>query len=132
MVSEPPTSDPDFADTDPEQLGKRRKKRKLDDPPNVKEQIIEETVDPITENVNKKVTGNTKEKKKEKKKGKLTGVTALHHIRFIDWTPTAVVSIAPSPDGTVVAVARESGDLELWETDDWQCLQVYLHTCLLK
>ena len=49
---------------------------------------------------------------------------ALHKARFVEWTPTAAVASAASDDGSVLAVARESGDIELWQTDYWHCLAV--------
>lgn len=48
----------------------------------------------------------------------------LHRGKFLHWQPSAVVSIDPSRDGTVVAVGRESGDIELWESEHWVLLQV--------
>ncbi|GBG66273.1 hypothetical protein CBR_g57871 [Chara braunii] len=50
---------------------------------------------------------------------------AIHRCRLLDWSPSAVVALAPSLDGTAVAVARESGQIELWSTAagsvGWNC-----------
>lgn len=54
---------------------------------------------------------------------------SLHRARFVDWEPTAVTALAASSDGTVLAVARDSGVLELWETEHWTCLTVNLAAC---
>lgn len=48
-----------------------------------------------------------------------TDLIALHRARFIEWIPTAVTALAASSDGTVLAAARESGNVELWHTDHW-------------
>ena len=49
---------------------------------------------------------------------------ALHRARIINWSPTAVTALAATADGTVVAVARESGSIEIWNTEHWQCIKV--------
>ncbi|KAK9855784.1 hypothetical protein WJX84_010494 [Apatococcus fuscideae] len=49
------------------------------------------------------------------------GLVALHRTTLIDWQPTPIVALAATPDGTVLAAARESGDIELWETQSWHC-----------
>lgn len=46
-------------------------------------------------------------------------IIALHRARFIDWAPAAVTALSASSDGTVLAAARESGNIELWHTDHW-------------
>ena len=51
-------------------------------------------------------------------------LVAMHRFRLADWTPTAIVACAASGDATVLAVARDSGALELWNTDHWHCFQV--------
>lgn len=58
-------------------------------------------------------------------------VIALHRARIVDWHPTAVTALAATSDGTVVAVARESGAIELWSTEHWQCLKVQWTTTLI-
>jgi U3 small nucleolar RNA-associated protein 4 len=52
------------------------------------------------------------------------GLIALHRSRFIDWQPAEVVALAASGDGSVVAAAREDGDIELYETTTSHCFQV--------
>lgn len=52
---------------------------------------------------------------------------ALHRARFTEWEPTAVVSLAAAGDGTALAVAREGGSIEIWETDYWTCVSVSLN-----
>lgn len=46
----------------------------------------------------------------------------LHRSRFVEWQPAAVVAIAVAPGGSTVALARESGDLEIYDTADWRCV----------
>ncbi|KAL3698853.1 hypothetical protein R1sor_012929 [Riccia sorocarpa] len=49
----------------------------------------------------------------------------VHRWRQIDWAPSAVVALATSIDGTVVAAARENGSIELWNVAPgsvgWHC-----------
>ena len=52
------------------------------------------------------------------------GVVALHRSRFIEWQPGGVVALAASGDGSVLAAAREDGDIELYETSTSHCFQV--------
>ena len=54
------------------------------------------------------------------------GVVALHRSRFIEWQPAGVVALAASGDGSVLAAAREDGDIELYETATSYCFQVRL------
>jgi len=49
------------------------------------------------------------------------GLLALHRSRFVEWSPSAVVAIAGNDDGSSVAVARENGAIELWDTAHWHC-----------
>ena len=51
-------------------------------------------------------------------------LVSLHRARFVPWQPTAVVSSATSSDGGLIAVAHESGSIEIWETASWTCRQV--------
>ncbi|CAM6083883.1 unnamed protein product [Calypogeia fissa] len=50
----------------------------------------------------------------------------VHRWRQIDWRPSAVVALATSVNGTVVAAARENGAIELWNVAPgsvgWHCL----------
>ncbi|KAL2645510.1 hypothetical protein R1flu_013097 [Riccia fluitans] len=49
----------------------------------------------------------------------------VHRWRQIDWAPSAVIALATSVDGTVVAAARENGSIELWNVAPgsvgWHC-----------
>ena len=56
-------------------------------------------------------------------------LVALHRARVVEWSPTAVTALAATADGTVVAVARESGSIEMWDTEHWQCIKVSNHLC---
>lgn len=51
-------------------------------------------------------------------------LVSLHRARFVPWQPTAVVASATSNDGSLLAVAHESGAIEVWETTSWTCRQV--------
>ena len=51
--------------------------------------------------------------------GNATDLIALHRARMFDWNPTAVTALSGTADGTVLAAARESGNLELWNADHW-------------
>ena len=53
-------------------------------------------------------------------------LVALHRARFVPWQPTAVLASATSTDGSLLAVAHESGRIEVWETASWTCRQVAL------
>ena len=55
---------------------------------------------------------------------KLSSSLAIHRGRFASWSPSAVSCGAASADGTVAAICRESGDIELWDALNWKCLQV--------
>ncbi len=56
----------------------------------------------------------------------------VHRCRQIDWTPSAVVALATSFDGTLVAAAREIGAIEIWTVAagsvGWHCQLV--RTCV--
>ena len=45
----------------------------------------------------------------------------LHRSRFVEWQPAAVVALAVAPGGLIIALARETGDLEIYDTADWRC-----------
>ena len=51
------------------------------------------------------------------------GCLALHCGKFVPWRPTAVLALAATGDGSVVALARESGDIEIWDTEIWHCIK---------
>ena len=53
-------------------------------------------------------------------------LVTLHRARFVPWQPTAVVASAVTADGSVLAVAQDSGAIELWETATWTCFQVVI------
>jgi len=37
-------------------------------------------------------------------------LATLHRVRFIEWTPSSVVALAPAGDDGVLAVGRETGE----------------------
>jgi U3 small nucleolar RNA-associated protein 4 len=45
----------------------------------------------------------------------------LHRSRFVEWQPSPIVAMAVAPGGLTVALARETGDLEIYDTTDWRC-----------
>lgn len=49
----------------------------------------------------------------------------LHRCRLIDWSPSPVVALSPSIHGDCLAVARDSGDVEVWRvaagSAGWAC-----------
>ncbi len=49
---------------------------------------------------------------------------ALHRGRFVGWSPTEVTSGAATADATAIAIARASGDIEIWDSLNWNCLKV--------
>ncbi len=56
--------------------------------------------------------------------GQPEDLVALHRVRFVPWQPTAAIASAATADGSLLAVARENGSIELWETATWTCFQV--------
>ena len=44
---------------------------------------------------------------------------ALHRVRSIGWNPTAAIACAATEDSSLLAVARESGIIEIWDTEHW-------------
>ncbi len=61
---------------------------------------------------------------------------ALHRGHFVGWSPTEVTSGAATADATAIAIARASGDIEIWDSLNWNCLKVpmstlaHAHRCL--
>lgn len=51
-------------------------------------------------------------------------VLAIQRGRFVQWQPAPVICSAVTADGTVAAVGREDGQIELWDTLSWQLLKV--------
>ena len=45
----------------------------------------------------------------------------LHRSRVVEWQPSAVVALAVAPGGATVALARETGEIEGYDTTDWRC-----------
>lgn len=50
-------------------------------------------------------------------------ILALQRGRFITWQPSPVLCGAVTGDGSVAAVGREDGQIELWDTLSWQLLK---------
>lgn len=65
------------------------------------------------------VTGDERDQLHEEQQ-----LLSLHRLRSIDWEPTAVVATATSEDGTILAAARDSGAIDLYETEHWTRLTV--------
>lgn len=51
-------------------------------------------------------------------------VLSIQRGRFVQWQPSPVICSAATADGTVAAVGREDGTIELWDTLTWQLLKV--------
>ena len=48
----------------------------------------------------------------------------VHRCRFADWLPSAIISLAFSPNRERLAVARDDGDIEIWDVRTefgWRC-----------
>jgi hypothetical protein len=43
-------------------------------------------------------------------------LVALHRVRFVPWEPSAGLGAAVTNDGSLLAVLRENGAIELWDT----------------
>lgn len=56
-------------------------------------------------------------------------ILALQRGRFIKWQPSPVLCGAVTGDGSVAAVGREDGQIELWDTLSWQQLKVCVRPC---
>jgi len=44
----------------------------------------------------------------------------LHRASFVHWQPSQVAAIASAPGGQVVAIARENGDIEVYDAITWR------------
>lgn len=58
-------------------------------------------------------------------------VLSMQRGRFVQWQPAPVICSAATADGTVAAVGREDGTVELWDTLSWQLLKVRCCYCVL-
>lgn len=63
-------------------------------------------------------------KRKQPESSEYEHMVALHRARIVEWSPTAITALAATVDGTLVAAARESGSIEIWNTEHWQCIKV--------
>lgn len=52
------------------------------------------------------------------------GMLELHRGRFVAWTPSGVTALEAAPGGALVACARESGAIEVYDAEggDWRCV----------
>ena len=68
-----------------------------------------------------------KRKKRKKKKRKREEEIEVHRCRFIEFTPSSIVSVALSKDSKELAVGRSSGSIEIWSiTNNWYITKVRL------
>ena len=44
--------------------------------------------------------------------------TLAHRIQYVEWNPTAISSIAVSPDNKYLACGRNNGRVEIWNIDN--------------
>ena len=69
------------------------------------------------------------------------GMVLLHRASFVEWKPAPIVGVASSEDGSLAAIVRESGDVELYETSSMHQFQVcyktsvshlvaFIHACI--
>lgn len=63
-------------------------------------------------------------KRKQPETSESDRMVALHRARIVEWAPTAITALAATADATIVAAARESGSIEIWNTEHWQCIKV--------
>ena len=52
-------------------------------------------------------------------------VLMLHHNRMFSYSPSSVMAMAQCPGTPMLAVAYESGDVELWDMQKQAMLQVF-------
>lgn len=62
-------------------------------------------------------------KRKQPETSESDRMVALHRARIVEWAPTAITALAATADATIVAAARESGSIEIWNTEHWQCIK---------
>ena len=58
----------------------------------------------------------------------------IHRCRFSEWMPSAVCAVSFHPEFPLLAVGRENGNIELWNTEEkWFCEAVdYFSKCLMN
>jgi WD40 repeat protein len=56
-----------------------------------------------------------------------SSLVALYRCSCVSWKPSPIVCVSACPDGSVIAVAREDGDIEFWDTDSWSLTLVRAH-----
>ena len=56
----------------------------------------------------------------------LSVLVAYQKCRAVRWRPRPVVAISVCPDQSTVAVARDNGTIELWNTSTWNLILVCL------
>ena len=44
--------------------------------------------------------------------------TLAHRIQYVEWNPSAISSIALSPDNKYLACGRNNGKVEIWNVDN--------------
>ena len=49
----------------------------------------------------------------------------VHRCNFFEWMPSAVCAMAYHPELPMLAIGRENGNIELWNTEEkWFCESV--------
>jgi hypothetical protein len=48
----------------------------------------------------------------------------LQRCSAVPWRPLPIAAVQPCPDGSVLAVARDDGRIEFWDTSAWVCITV--------
>lgn len=56
--------------------------------------------------------------------GQLSVLVAYQRCRAVRWRPRPVVAISVCPDQSTVAVARDNGTMELWNSITWNLIMV--------